>query len=220
MDVISRRRFINMLHSGLLVGLTSNSSANVENKQNMPATESSEHSQKPPRVGIALGAGGANGLAHILMLEALDEMSIRPYRISGSSIGSVIAALYASGMSGKQIREMVENFIISPRENLIEELLSKDITRWFEFVEIELGHGGLIDSEGFISFLYENIGQDSFEKLDIPLKIVAADLWDRSQVVLESGPLLPAIKSSMALPGVFQPVIHEGRVLIDGGTVL
>ena len=185
----------------------------------MATPESPEHSQKDPTVGIALGAGGANGLAHIRMLEALDEMSIRPHLISGSSIGAVIGALYASGMGGKKIREMVETFIISPGERLVEKLLNKDVTRWLEFIEIELGRGGLMDSEGFISFLYENIGQDTFQKLDIPIKIVAADLWDRSQVVYESGPLLPAIKASMALPGVFQPVIHDDRILIDGGTV-
>jgi NTE family protein len=185
----------------------------------MQTHEPGNKTGKSPTVGIALGAGGANGLAHILMLEALDEMSIRPHCISGSSIGAVIAALYASGKSGKEIREMIGKFIISPGEQIVQELLSNDAMRWVEFIEIELGHGGLMSSEGFISFLYENIKHDTFEDLEIPLKIVAADLWDRNQVVLESGELLPAIKASMALPGVFHPVLKDDRTLIDGGTV-
>jgi len=172
-----------------------------------------------PTIGIALGAGGANGLAHILMLEALDELGIRPHRIAGSSIGAVIGALYASGMSGRQIHALVGQFIISPGEGLVEELLNRDALRWVEFLEIDLGHGGLLSSEGFISFLYDTLKRDSFEELDIPLKVSAADLWNRSEVVLDSGALLPAIKASMALPGVFQPVVIDQRVLIDGGTV-
>jgi NTE family protein len=180
---------------------------------------SSDNAGSRPTVGIALGAGGANGLAHILMLEALDELSIRPHRIAGSSIGAIIGALYASGMSGKEIRELVEVFVISPGEHLVEELLNKDALRWVEFIEIELGKGGLLNSEGFISFLYDTLKHDTFEALGIPLKVTAADIWTRSEVVLESGQLLPAIKASMALPGIFQPVLIDNRVLIDGGTV-
>ncbi len=171
------------------------------------------------RIGIALGAGGANGLAHILMLEVLDEMGIRPCHISGSSIGAIIGALYASGMTGREIRELVEQFIISPEKPLMEQLTNKETLRWLEFIEVELGHGGLLSSEGFISYLYETLQYDTFEELKIPLSVVAADLWHREQIVLDSGQLLPAVKASMALPGVFHPVEIDNRVLIDGGTV-
>jgi NTE family protein len=153
------------------------------------------------------------------MLEALDEMSITPHRIAGSSIGAVIGALYASGMTGRQIRELVEQFIISPEESLVEELLNKEALRWVEFIEVDLGSGGLLNSENFISFLYDTLKHDTFESLNIPLRIIAADMWSRTEVVDESGPLLAAIKASMALPGVFQPVVIDNRVLIDGGTV-
>ena len=184
----------------------------------IPASPNSSASSRPT-VGIALGAGGANGLAHILMLEALDEMSITPHRIAGSSIGAVIGALYASGMTGKEIRALVGQFSLSPGEGLVEELLNKDALRWIEFIEIDLGHGGLLSSEGFISFLYDTLKHDTFEARDIPLRVTAADMWARTGIVLESGPLLAAIKASMALPGVFQPVLIDDRVLIDGGTV-
>lgn len=172
-----------------------------------------------PTIGLALGAGGASGLAHILMLEALDEMAIKPHRIAGSSIGAIIGALYAAGMTGKQIRELVEQFIISPGEHVLEELINKDALRWVEFLDIELGSGGILSSEGFITFLYDTLKPKTFEKLQIPLTVVAADLWNREQVVLQSGELLPAIQASMALPGVFQPVVLNKRVLVDGGTV-
>jgi NTE family protein len=153
------------------------------------------------------------------MLEALDELGVKPHAIAGSSIGAVIGALYASGMSGRQIRDLVEQFIISPEERLVEELVNHDALRWVEFLEIDLGNGGLLSSEGFISFLYDTLRRNRFEELEIPLKVTSADLWERTQVVLDSGPLLPAIKASMALPGVFQPVVLDERVLIDGGTV-
>lgn len=215
----TRRRFI-----GLLVALFPSLSllwqsarADQVKHTSVPATKKSAADK--PKIGIALGAGGANGLAHILMLEVLDEMGITPHRISGSSIGAIIGALYASGKSGNQIRKLVEQFIISPDEKLIEELTNKDALRWIDFIEIELGRGGLLSSEGFISYLYDALKLDTFEELMIPLKIAAADLWQRQQVVLGSGPLLPAIKASMALPGVFEPVILNNRVLVDGGTV-
>ncbi|WP_455366728.1 patatin-like phospholipase family protein [Kaarinaea lacus] len=172
-----------------------------------------------PTVGIALGGGGANGLAHILMLEALDEMHIKPHRIAGSSIGAIIGALYCAGKSGKQIRGLVEQFIISPDEKFIEELINHDALRWVDFIEIELGKGGLLNSGGFISYLYDILKKKTFEQLAIPLKVTAADLWNREQVVFQSGELIPAIKASMALPGVFEPVVVKDRVLVDGGAV-
>jgi NTE family protein len=218
MQTLSRRRFLGRL-SSLVASISLWPAASAEgNRRPVPGSADSTASSRPT-VGIALGAGGANGLAHIPMLEALDELSITPHRIAGSSIGAIIGALYASGMSGREIRELVEVFIISPGEGLVEELLNKDALRWVEFIEIELGKGGLLNSEGFISFLYDTLKHDNFEALGIPLKVTAADMWTRSGVVLESGQLLPAIKASMALPGIFQPVVIDNRVLIDGGTV-
>ena len=214
----SRRRFLNQLARlvpATLLWSAAYADVNLARTQSAPAA-----SGKPkPTIGLALGAGGANGLAHILMLETLDEMGIKPQCIAGSSIGAIIGALYAAGMSGKQIRELVEQFIISPDESLLEQLVSKDALRWLEFIEIELGSGGILSSEGFIAFLYDTLKPETFEQLQIPLKVVAADLWSREQVVLQSGELLPAIKASMALPGVFQSVEHNKRMLVDGGTV-
>ncbi len=153
------------------------------------------------------------------MLEALDELAVKPHRIAGSSMGAVIGALYASGMTARQIRELIDKMIISPKESLFEELTDEASLRWIEFLDIDLGHGGFLSGENFVNFLYETIQTDTFAELEIPLKIVAADLWHHTQVVLESGSLLSAIKASMALPGVFEPVELDGRTLVDGGTV-
>ncbi|AOY90142.1 hypothetical protein BKP64_04180 [Marinobacter salinus] len=214
-----RRRFLTLLATFLSSYLPLGSSVRA-NEKPRPAHEPSGRSDEgKPRVGIALGSGGANGLAHILMLEALDELSIRPYRIAGSSIGAIIGALYAAGMTGREIRELVEQFIIAPEEHLAHELLNEDALRWVEFLEIDLGNGGLLSGEGFISFLYDTLERETFEELEIPLRIATADLWSREQIVLQTGALLPAVKASMALPGVFIPVILDNRVLIDGGTV-
>jgi NTE family protein len=204
---LTRRRFLQFLTT-----LTAAASG-------LPAARRLAAKQNTPSVGIALGAGGANGLAHVLMLEALDEMGIRPQRIAGSSIGAVIGALYAAGMRARQIRELVLGFFLSPGAQMVERIVSDATRHWAELVELELGSGGLLSSEGLIDFLYGKIGVGQLEELATPLTVTTADLWSREPVVFESGPLIPAVQASMALPGVFAPVMHQGRVLIDGGTV-
>lgn len=171
-----------------------------------------------PRIGLALGAGGANGLAHILMLEVFDELGITPHMIAGSSIGAIIGALYASGKTSKDIRAIVDELVIRKHDSW-KEVLHKDILKWVQFLDPELGRGGLISGDSFLAFLYEYIQADRFEDLAIPLYVVATDFWEREAVVYNSGPLLSAIQGSMALPGLFTPVRRDGRTLIDGGAV-
>lgn len=171
------------------------------------------------RVGIALGGGGAKGLAHIPMLEVLDTLGIRPYRIAGTSIGAIIGCLYASGMSGTEIRQMVDGLTVSEKESWLESIFNEEVGRWFEFIEPRLGAGGLIDSDAFIAYLREKSGISRFNQLDIPLSVVATDFWSREQVVFDSGDLMTAIKASMAVPGLFNPVTYRDRVLVDGGLV-
>ena len=172
-----------------------------------------------PKIGLALGGGGAKGLAHIPMLELFDELGIRPHRMAGTSIGSIIGSLYASGLSGARIRSGVDRMVITKGDSFKSALKKRDVLRWIEFLDPQFGRGGLFKGDKFIEFLYESMGADTFEDLEIPLKVVASDFWASEQVVLESGPLLPAVKASMGLPGVFTPVQLEGRVLIDGGGV-
>jgi NTE family protein len=170
-----------------------------------------------PRIGLALGGGGAKGLAHILMLEALDELGIRPHAIAGTSIGAIIGALYAAGLSGRDIRAQVEQFFVADkdaRDNLF--ALPKSV-RWLDFIDPALAGGGLLASDDFIKFLGEILPVQRFRKLQVPLKVVTADLLTGSEVVIDSGDLLPALQASMAVPGVFPPVELGGRKLVDGG---
>ena len=170
-----------------------------------------------PRVGLALGGGGAKGLAHIPMLEALDELGIRPHRISGTSIGAIIGVLYAAGVSGTRIRALVEQFLVDRSGNDRNLFGLPKSLRWLDFIDPALGSGGLLNSDDFMAFIGETIPERSFRDLEIPLKVVAAELWSGSQVILDSGPLLSAVQASMAVPGVFPPVERNGHMLVDGG---
>ncbi|MDH3526002.1 MAG: patatin-like phospholipase family protein [Gammaproteobacteria bacterium] len=170
-----------------------------------------------PRVGLALGGGGAKGLAHILMLEALDELGIRPHRVAGTSIGAVVGALYAGGLSATQIRALIEQFLVNRVEADRKLFALPASLRWLDFIDPAFGSGGLLDSSDFIAFLGETIHASRFSDLEIPLKVVAAELWSGAPVVLDSGPLLSAVQASMAVPGVFPPVERDGLKLVDGG---
>lgn len=178
-----------------------------------------EPSPKDSRIGLALGAGGANGLAHIEMLEVLENMNLRPHRIAGSSIGAVVGALFASGLSASDIRNLVNSAFEGDSADFLSKIMSDESTHWLELVELEVGNGGLLNSQQTLSRFYHPFEKLRFSDLDIRLDIVAADLWKQEQVVLNSGALLPAVQASMAIPGVFEPVHLDGRVLIDGGTV-
>lgn len=158
-------------------------------------------------------------MAHVLMLEVFDELGLVPNRIAGTSIGAVMGLLYASGMRASAIRSLIDQLTVSGEESWFGSLFSEELTRWLDFIELKLGEGGLADSSPFIRYLGETIGDSDFSELEIPFKVVAADFWSREQVVFDSGPLLPAVKASIAVPGLFEPVRHAGRVLVDGGLV-
>ncbi|TNF90142.1 MAG: patatin-like phospholipase family protein, partial [Gammaproteobacteria bacterium] len=171
------------------------------------------------KIGLALGGGGARGLAHILMLEVFDELELRPHRIAGTSIGAVIGVMYASGMSAREIRQLVDRLTVSDDESWLSSLFEQDVGRWWDFIDLKLGSGGLIDTDGFARFLEQTIGVTHFDQLGIPLRIVATDFWEREQVIFRHGSLRPAIQASIAIPGLFSPLQHQGRVLVDGGLV-
>jgi NTE family protein len=171
------------------------------------------------KIGLALGGGGAKGLAHVPLLEVLDEAGVKLHVISGTSIGSIMGALYASGMSGAEIREGLDRIIIARGDSIRDLHRKKDAFKILSFIDLEFSRGGLLKSDKFIEYLYGNLGSKTFEELTTPLKIVATDFWSNEQVILEEGELLPAIQASMGLPGVFTPVVRNERVLIDGGGV-
>ena len=171
------------------------------------------------KIGIALGGGGVRGFAHIAMLEVIDELGITPYCIAGTSMGAIVGAQYASGRKAAQMRDEVAEVLVGDKD-AGKVSLSKLVKQLMDLADIRIGQGGLFKGEKFIQGLIEKMGDiRTFEQLSIPLKIVAADFWRREQVVFESGELGTAIRASMAFPVVFTPVRHQGRLLVDGGTV-
>jgi NTE family protein len=170
-------------------------------------------------VGLALGGGGARGLAHLLVLQTLEEYGIRPKAISGSSIGAIVGALYASGIEAGAIRDYVDSHFKIKKNLHYWKQDSRNVMEMVKLLDIDLRGTGLIKGESFSHFLYEILEIDTFEDLRIPLTVVATDLNSSSQVIFREGPVMPAIKASMSVPGLFSPVVYRNRVLVDGSCV-
>jgi NTE family protein len=165
---------------------------------------------------LALGGGGARGLAHIAVLEALDDMGTRPAAIAGTSIGALIGAAYAAGMSGKEIRRFVI-MLAHDRAEILRRLIATRAGTFANLLNLGFGSATLVDAEKFCEqFLPEQVPHD-FGELEIPLLTVATDLYRREQAVFSSGALKPALAASIALPAVMRPVVLAERILIDGG---
>jgi NTE family protein len=173
---------------------------------------------KLPKVGLAMGGGGAKGLAHIPMLQTLDRFRVTPAAIAGTSIGAIMGTLYAAGISGDRIREDITQLVATPK-SLQEFFEAKQIFAWLEYFDLDIGRGSLFQIDKFLDELESVIQVSCFEELSIPLKVVATDFWGREEVIFDSGPIIPAVAASFALPGIFKPVVQNDRVLIDGGSV-
>ncbi|MFC3073857.1 patatin-like phospholipase family protein [Shinella pollutisoli] len=172
--------------------------------------------RKPgPTLALALGGGGARGLAHIHVIEVLDEFGLRPSLISGASIGALMGAAVACGMTGAEIREHVLSAIGGRRE-VLNRLWSLRPASLSEVVANGLRFGQFNLERVLAAFLPERL-PETFEGLDIPLKVVTSDYYAQCECLCETGPLMPALTASAALPAVFRPVTIGGRVLIDGG---
>jgi NTE family protein len=165
---------------------------------------------------LALGGGGARGLAHIAVIEALDEMGVKPTAIAGTSLGALIGAAYAAGMRGKDIRHHVIRFAHDRRETMRRLLLAR-AGRLTDLLSGSVSQATQMDAEKFCTqFLPEAIPAD-FAALAIPLTAMTTDLHRRHELPICSGPLRPALAASIAFPGLFRPVILDDRILVDGG---
>ena len=169
-----------------------------------------------PTIGVALGGGGARGLAHIPMLEAFDELGIRPKVIAGTSIGAIYGAAYASGISGKELRAHTE-LVLSQRFGLVRDLFAARAQPFQRVMNLFAARSALLDPDALLDLVMPKGLAKDFESLDIPLKIVASDFYDQEPYIFTTGALRPAVAASMALPVIFRPVIHDGKTLIDGG---
>jgi NTE family protein len=178
----------------------------------------SDDDPAPPRIGLALGSGGAGGLAHIAMLSVFEECGIEPAAVAGTSIGAIIGTLHAAGLPAAEIRALFREFggsALDPFSGLLERDGPPGLR---DILKVDLAGGSILDAGGFIDFIAEHFEARDFADLDKPLAIVATDYWSGEPVVCREGDLLEAIRASMAVPGLFAPVERDGRLLIDGGT--
>lgn len=190
--------------------------------------------QARPKVGLALGGGGARGVAHIGVLKALEELDIPIDYIAGTSMGAVVGGLYASGMSPAEIethfREADWRYLLSnssPRASQTFRSKQRDFDLGHD-VELGLSRSGEVQlPEGLVAGrkLLVNLRQltlpvrgiDDFDRLPIPFRAIATDIETGEKVVLAHGQLAEAMRASMAVPGVFAPYRIDHRTLVDGG---
>ena len=190
-----------------------------------------------PRIGLVLGGGGARGSAHVGVLQVLEDLRIPVDAIAGTSIGSIVGALYASGWSPDEMDALMTTTDwlrvlddYPPRGELSFRRKRDDagflipITLGFDFDEIAFqfptGALGGRNVESLLEALTAHVHSvDDFDELPIPFRCVAADLADGSMRVFEAGRLAEAVRASMSLPGIFAPFEIDGRSYVDGGIV-
>jgi len=157
----------------------------------------------PPRIGLALGGGAARGFAHVGVIQVLEEAGIRPVLVSGTSAGSLVAAIYASGKSGKQLQQVAET---------MEEATFADWT-------LPLFNRGMLRGDALARYVNTQVGSRLIEDLPMPLGIVATDLNSGQSMIFQRGDTGTAVRASSSVPAVFQPVRISGRDYVDGGLV-
>ena len=158
-----------------------------------------------PTVGLVLSGGGARGLAHIGVLRILEREGIPVDYLAGTSMGGVIAAGYAAGMSSYDLER--ESLAITQKRHLL------------RLADPGLPDGGLIRGERVLAFFKQIFGEKTFSELNLPLAVVAVDLVSCQEVVLREGPVALALRATSSLPGVFKPVEMNGYRLVDGGVL-
>ena len=159
--------------------------------------------RRAPRLGLALGSGSARGWAHIGVLQVLDEEGIRPDIVCGSSIGALVGAAYAAG----ELQRFTE---------WVQGLGMRDV---FGFMDFNIT-GGMLKGEKLIAFWRRNFADFDIDRSPMPFGAVATDLHSGAEVWLRHGSIADAVRASIALPGLFTPVMRDdGRLLVDGGLV-
>lgn len=157
----------------------------------------------PPRIGLALGGGAARGFAHVGVIQVLEEAGIRPVLVSGTSAGSLVAAIYASGKNGKQLQKVAES---------MEEATIADWT-------LPLFNRGMLRGDALARYVNTQVGSRLIEDMALPLGILATDLQSGHSMLFQRGDTGTAVRASSAVPAVFQPVRIAGHEYVDGGLV-
>ena len=199
----------------------------------MAPQSASAGSEAAPRVGLVLAGGGARGLAHIGVIKYLEENNIKVHAVAGTSMGSVVGGLYASGMNAAQVEEVARtlDWRFAFNDSTAREQQSfRRKQEDFDFLigaRLRFKDGRLSIPMGAIEGQHLNLllhdlvrhvsGIDDFDKLPIPYRAVAADVVTGDAVVLDRGDLAVAMRASMSIPGVFAPIELDGHLLVDGG---
>jgi NTE family protein len=156
---------------------------------------------RPRKIGLALGGGGSKGSAHIGVLAALEALHVPIDVIAGTSIGGLVAALYAVGYRPYQIEQWFQRATMR-------RILDRDPS-----------NGGFIGTRKIELLLREALGTRTFADAALPLALVAVDIARGTEIILRDGPLVDAVLASTAIPGLFPPVVRGDQVLIDGGVL-
>ena len=200
-----RRRWVLAGLAGALAACTTVPKPVVSDSPSPPAAPPLAAVLKPPprlpRIGLALGGGAARGFAHIGVIQVLEENGIKPDLVVGTSAGSLVAALYASGKSGAELATLADSMDESA------------------FTDWSFPGRGLIRGEALAKYVRDNTGARSIEQMRTPLGIVATDLDSGQPILFQRGDPGVAVRASSAVPAVFQPVRIGTHEYVDGGLV-
>ena len=159
-----------------------------------------------PKIGLALGGGGARGLAHIGILKVLEREGIPIDAIAGTSMGGIVGGLYAAGKSIDEIEA--------------EALKRGNISQIFKLVDLRFMGSGLLKGNRITKLLAGMLGAETtFADLRLPFGVVTVDYNSGREVVLKEGSVVPAVRATMSVPGIFAPVELDGHLLLDGGVL-
>lgn len=170
-----------------------------------------EKPPRPQRIGLVLGGGAARGMAHIGVLQALEAYQLRPHYLVGASAGALVGGLYAAGLSPAQLTALAY------------QLKWRDISSlpmtvsWAALATLAVPLG-ILDLDRLSDWIRKTLGDDiEFDQLKIPFAAIATDITTGESIMLNDGPIAPAIRASCSVPGIFTPVRRQGRLLVDGG---
>lgn len=159
---------------------------------------------KKPKIGIALSGGGARGLAHIGVLEVLDDLGVQIDAVSGTSMGALIGAAYCSGIGLEKVKKLLN---------------STDWKSFLVFSAFQLSRAGIMKEKKVDEILQKFLGDRNFEDCKKQFCCVAVDILSSKRVVLNSGSLREAVLASSAIPGIIPPVCKGNWLLVDGGVI-
>lgn len=156
------------------------------------------------KLGLALGAGGSRGVTHIGVLKALEEEGIHPDYIAGCSMGSVVGACYANGMTV---------------ERMLSTVLKLKTVHLMDFAVLPEPRPGFFKGDKMLNLLLKNLGDVTFDELKIPFRCVATDVCSGKTILLSEGKVVPCVRASSSIPILFKPYEMDGKMLVDGGVL-